>query len=275
MTKTIALGLYTGSYCSGSYGMNLLSIAWELNKKNMWGGQGWASSCRVDSNRNVLIHDFLHSSDCDYLFILDEDMIHPPMAPIALAEHNLPIVSGLYFHRGTDGVYAPHFYKHEGESPDTRRGYDDSVNNYYRSMSVEVANNLANRKNGVPYSNGPIVLTREDGSFSNEGLMEIDAGGFGCLLISREAAEKLTPPYLHDEPGLNGDLAFYKKAKAAGVKIYGDCNVICAHNSSDYIGLASFSDYANKSYDEFLAATSKNDEKEEEDFSWGSYPSTN
>lgn len=240
-SKQIALGMYTGRYVSGSCPFNALSMAWALTEHNAWGGTQWRASCRVDSNRNYLIVDFLEKSTADYLFIFDEDMVHAPETPLILASRDKPIVSALYFHRGEDGAYAPHFYKAEGTSADTRRGHGTAENTYYRAMSQEVCDTLSQFPS-TPYTNAPVVLTK-DGEPVTTCLIPIDAAGFGAVLLRRDALEALTPPYLHDEPGLNGDLSFYKKAKAAGIEIWGDASVIAAHNSDNRIGLASFHDY--------------------------------
>lgn len=242
MAKTVSLGLYSGKYASGSYAMNCLSMAWALNKKKMWGGSQWRSSCRVDSNRNYLIADFLEKSDDDFLFIFDEDMVHPPEMPIILAERDLPIVSGLYFHRNDDESYDPHFYKYEGESADTRRGHGTDVNSFYRPMSQEVCDAYA-KLGELPYTNAPTIIGDGRGGATDKLLIPIDAAGFGCVMLRRDALETLSPPYLRDEPGLNGDLSFYKKARAAGIAVYGDASVIAAHNADLRIGLASFHDY--------------------------------
>lgn len=245
----VSLGMYTGKYVSGSCPMNVLSMAWALKESGMWGGTQWRSSCRVDSNRNYLIADFLEKSTSDFLFIFDEDMMHAPETPIVLAERDLPIVAGLYFHRGEDGEYAPHFYKHEGESPDSRRGHGTDVNHYYRAMNQEVIDAFG-EFDELPYTNVPVIIGDGKGKGTDKLLMPIDAAGFGCVMLRRDALEALTPPYLRDEPGLNGDLSFYKKAKAAGVDIWGDASVIATHNSEGHIGLASFYDYVVKAMEE-------------------------
>ena len=242
MNKKVSLGLYTGRYVSGSAPMNALSIAWALSHADMWGGTQWRSSCRVDSNRNYLIADFLEKSTADYLFIIDEDMIHPDAAAVVLANRDLPIVSGLYFHRSENGSYAPHFYKEDGVSADERRGHGTAVNNFYRAMSVEVCAAYSELGN-LPYNDGPVILTNQAGKPLDNLIMPIDASGWGCIMLRRDALEALDPPYLHDEPGLNGDLAFFKQVKAKGIPVYGDASVICAHNADSKIGLASFYDY--------------------------------
>ena len=238
----VTLGLYSGRYVSGSAPMNALSLASQLADANMWGGTQWRSSCRVDSNRNYLIVDFLEKSTSDFLFIIDEDMIHPDKAAVVLANRDLPIVSGLYFHRGDSGNYAPHFYMEHGQSADERRGHGTAVNTFYRAMSVEVCGKFSEFGN-LPYNNSPVILTDSKGDMLSNSLIPIDASGWGCMMLRRDALEALDPPYLRDEPGLNGDLAFFKQVKAKGIPVYGDTSVICAHNDDSRVGLASFHNY--------------------------------
>lgn len=247
----VAIGLYSGRTVDAAMPVNVLGMAWELAQRGMWyhDPRLWHESCRVDSNRNYLIHDFLHQTAADFLFIVDADMQHPPLAPIVLAERDKPIVCGLYFHRRRDGMYAPHFYRHRGENADPRRGHGTDVNWYYEPMTAEVCNYFAGLE-GTPYHNEPVVLTKPGGSWATQSLMRIDASGFGCVMLRRDALEQLEAaggPFLRDEPGLNGDLAFYKKCEQLGIDVWGDASVICSHASSDYIGLASFHDYVTRS----------------------------
>ena len=238
---SIVLGLYSGSYNCNWHTPNVLSLAWTLFESESYGGYLWATSCRVDSNRNYLINDFLTKTTGDYLFIIDEDMIHPPQMPVLLADRDLPIVSGLYFKRDEHGLHFPQFYKFVKEAPDERRGHGTAVNNLYRVMADEVTK-VFMEWGDVPKTNGPLVVSDKDGVPVTDGLLEIDGGGFGCLMMRRDVLEALEPPYLITEPGLNGDLVFYKRAKAAGFKIYGDCRVIAAHMQMTPIGAAAFTD---------------------------------
>lgn len=247
---SVTIGLYVGRYISGYCPMNVLGMAWALSAAGMWGGSEGAggmmivSSCRVDSNRNYLIHDFLHNSTSDYLFIIDEDMRHAPETPVILANRGLPVVSGLYFRRDTRGHHMPQFYSYKGQSADTRRGHGDAVNDYYEPMVPQVHQFFAELERPIPHVNTPLILGDSDTMTAiDSGLMRIDAGGFGCLMLSREALEKLDPPYLRDQPGLNGDLSFYKQCREKGIEVWGDCSVIAAHNIDYQIGIGAFADY--------------------------------
>ena len=241
----VAFGIYTGRYVSGTAPMNMLTMAFELAKADMWGGMEHVSSCRVDSNRNYLIHDFLHETTNDYLFIVDEDMQHPGPMPVVLAERELPVVSGLYFRRNEGREFYPQFYKYEGQSEETRRGHGKAVNDYYRAMLPEVVQFFGSLDN-VPNVDTPLILTHADGTVIDNGLMRIDGGGFGCLMIRRDVLEKLDEPYLICEPGLNGDLVFYKQLREKGIEVWGDCSVIATHNYDDHVGVGSFCDFANR-----------------------------
>lgn len=249
--KQVVLGLYTGPVVPAAMPMNVMSMAWELSKAGMWyfDTRLWHESCRVDSNRNYLIHDFLHKTTADFLFIIDADMKHPGIAPVVLANRDLPIVCGLYFQRRQDGVFCPHFYRHNGESPDDRRGHGHDVNNHYTPMTSEVVQCFSQFPT-MPFINEPVVLINADGSPTDKGLMRIDASGFGCAMLRRDALETIEAaggPFLRDEPGLNGDLAFYKRAGALGIPIWGDASVISSHAFESYIGLQAFHGFVERS----------------------------
>ncbi len=71
-----------------------------------------------------------------------------------------------------------------------------------------------------------------------EGLIEVDGCGAGCLLISREAAEKIGtvlseengfPAFFSFAHGISEDFWFCEKAKEAGLRIFCDTTVKCGH----------------------------------------------
>lgn len=245
MATTITLGMYVGAYVSNTCPMNVAAMVTELAEARRLGGTQWVTSCRVDSNRNYLIHDFLNKSKSDFLFIFDEDMIHPPTMPMLLADRDLPIVTGLYFRRNEQGVHTPQAYKRLADAPETRRGHGKAVNAFYEPMVREVHEFFAGLER-VPYLNGPMVLTTKDGQPVNSGVLPMDAAGFGCVLLRRDALEALDEPYLETQSGLNGDLAFYKQCQEKGIPMYVDCSVIASHRQVTDLGVAAFCDFMNK-----------------------------
>lgn len=67
-----------------------------------------------------------------------------------------------------------------------------------------------------------------------KGLIEIDAAGTGCVLLKRKVLEKIRAPFEREfnEDGtekLGLDLAFSKKAKESGFKIFASCEHRCSH----------------------------------------------
>ena len=77
-------------------------------------------------------------------------------------------------------------------------------------------------------------------------VLPIDAAGFGCVLLRRDALEQLEEPYLQSEPGLNGDLVFYKQCQDKGIPMFVDCSVIASHRQVGEIGVGAFCDFVNK-----------------------------
>lgn len=73
------------------------------------------------------------------------------------------------------------------------------------------------------------------GEYEKDKLIEVDACGAGCLLISKEVFKKLKKPYFQfiprgeDSPRMGEDFYFCKKAKEAKFKIYCDTSIVCGH----------------------------------------------
>lgn len=242
----ITLGIYNGASASNTTPYNIaqmISSLYELDVINHQCPVIWSTSCRVDSNRNFMIDDFVHkATGATHLFIIDDDMEHPPSMAYWLAMRNKPVISGLYFHRGKDH-YTPQFYRYIGQGQDNRRGHGTDWNDTYEPMTYDVAKFLSGLK-VIPETDEPIILGNNvTGRPVDGGLMRIDAGGFGCLLISREAAEALDPPYLRDQPALNGDFTFYKQCREKGIEVWGDASLIAAHHAVENIGVAKFANY--------------------------------
>lgn len=242
----VVLGLYTGKTTSDSFTGNVLSITDTLREEGMYGGVIHEVSCRVDANRNRIIKKFMETGH-DFLFIIDEDMRHPPRMPIVLASRDKPIITGLYFRRSFDGNYCPVAYKHVGEGPSSDHlGHGNAINYNYQPITPETAEFL--KAVQAPYINNPLEVQAEHGKplpvdFSPSPLVPIDSSGFGCIMIRRDAVDKIQPPWLIDEPGLHGDLVFGKKARSLGIEYWADLSVIASHRHEDWVGVASFCDY--------------------------------
>ena len=157
----------------------------------------------VDNARNQIVREFLES-DCSHLLFVDSDTMPPQSALRQLLAVNQPIVSGL--------------------TPIIE--LDEVKKEYYRKWNC----------------------VGMDGKYlsPNTGVIPIKGAGSSCILIRREVFEKLTDPWYRfvyqDDNGkteFNGepliiseDVHFIMQAVAAGIPVFCDTSVVCAHHKS-------------------------------------------
>lgn len=259
MASKIVLGLYTGNVSNSAAIPNAVGICENLVKADRWGGWIWSQSSRVDSNRNFIIHDFLHRTTAEFLFIIDDDMAHPPDMALQLASRNKPMTAGLYFRRSAEGNHAPVAYRYNGEALETRRGHGKGTNATYSPVTKEVMEFLKSHK--APAVDSCVCIrgdTRDEYLPEDECVIPIDATGFGCILLRRDALEQMDEPYLIDELALNGDLTFYRNAMRKGIPLYLDMSTIAAHYHSSSFSVKTFCDYTwKREYDQELMRQGK------------------
>lgn len=155
----------------------------------------------IYDSRNRLL-DAALKSDADRLLWLDSDM-YLPMDTLQVLSGDIDddhqIVSGLYFQR--KGDFPPVIYKscRLDRLPD---GRIDPVAEQYRD-----------------YPDGD--------------LFEVDAIGFGCVLMTMEAVRTIVSKYGHlpfmPVGGFGEDLSFCLRAREAGVRIWCDSRVRLGH----------------------------------------------
>lgn len=157
----------------------------------------------VDWARNRLCQLFLDHDDGDYLLFLDTDMTHPPDIAHRLVRHGLDVVTGRYVMR------KPPFFTV------AMRKVGDAADAY---QAIEK------------------LLPPED----VRGLLPIDAGGAGALLVSRPALRAIRAALGRDDwfryqdgpDGLRSrseDMWFYEQARAAGYQPHLDADLRCGH----------------------------------------------
>lgn len=146
----------------------------------------------ISYNRNKIVKNFLKSG-CDYLLMIDSDIV-PPLDVLDLADFQKDIIVPLMFAFAKDSYI-----------PLILRFNDDGEHN-------------------------PIKLTGE------EGLVECDAVGTGCMFLSRRilAHPKMKAPFLniYDQEGMKIrglDLEFCRRAKELGFKVYAHTEYTCKH----------------------------------------------
>jgi len=129
------------------------------------------------------------SEDCDYLFMIDDDMLCPVDIFEKLFAHNVDIVAPLAFQRRPP--YYPVCYIH-------KKGYDKVRHQSY--FSNEIVKN-----------------------YPKDILFEVDAVGFGAVLIKRKVLDAVQTPRFMSTEGTGEDILFcYRAKEEAGAKVFMD-----------------------------------------------------
>lgn len=132
---------------------------------------------------------------CDYLFMIDDDMLAGPDIFERLYKHNVDIVAALAFNR-----YLPH----KPVCYEVKSGYDAVEKKEY-------------------FVNYPII------DYPRNTLVQCDAVGFGAVLIKTSIFEKIPKPWFMTMSGAGEDLSFCWKAGKEGIKIYMDTATKMGH----------------------------------------------
>ena len=154
---------------------------------------------------------------CDYLFMIDDDMLGPPDLFFKLLKHDKDIVAPLAFTRNPD--HKPVIYQ-------VIDGYDPiSHENYY--LNTYVMNYPRNR------------------------LVQCDAVGFGAVLIKADVLKKMAEPRFMGLMGTGEDVAFCWKAKKLGFEVWMDTSIKLGHLGSSIVITEDYADaYTKLSPDE-------------------------
>jgi hypothetical protein len=145
---------------------------------------------RMTAARN-LIREVLLRGDYTHLLFLDQDVILPTYGLERLLSHRLPVISGIYC---------------------KELGFV-----HYAMVA------LPNRK---PDSSGLVVTPVNE--IDGDDVLEIEAAGFGCLLLERRLCH--STEFRYDRHGTkDSDLMFCADIRAQGIQIFCDAGVHCAH----------------------------------------------
>ncbi len=155
-------------------------------------------------NRNLHIRNFLTHPEWEWIWFLDDDHAFWPSLLLKLLQHGVDAVTPVCLTR------VPPF------SPIAATGWADDEHT---------------------------ARTRIDLNDHPEGgLVEIQAGGGGIMLVQRRVLEALDDPWFSPLPtgeGLGEDLHFCDKARAEGFKIYLDLDTQIGHLTSTVVWPAS------------------------------------
>lgn len=149
---------------------------------------------------------------CDYLFMVDDDMLCPPDLFYRLVAHDKDIVAALAFTRNPD--HKPVIYQ-------VIEGFDKTTQQSYY-MNTYVMN------------------------YPRNSLVECDAVGFGAVLIKTDVLRKMAEPRFMGLTGTGEDITFCYKAKKLGYSVWMDTATKLGHLSSPIIVTEEYSDRHHK-----------------------------
>lgn len=165
----------------------------------------------VHQARQQMVDSFLNDSTGDYMLWIDDDNIPPEDGLIRLLEHNLPIVSGIYFKR--------------------RPPYEPII--------------MLERKEGIGSERRADLFRNGKG-----GLIKIHSTGFGFILVKREVLERMRElrlPHFSMKSGLGEDIWFCVQAKACGYDTQMDTTIEVGHlGNRELVTAQTYKDYYSK-----------------------------
>lgn len=132
---------------------------------------------------------------CDWILMLDDDMIVPPDLLVKLMAHNKDVIGALYFQRG--GAYHPVIMKMKSK----KDGF----------KSIDFINH-----------HDPIV--RSPGLHQVDGVI-----GGGCMLFKTEVFNKIPQPYFWIDGIVGTDVHVCDQLRRAGVEIWVDTSIELGH----------------------------------------------
>jgi len=157
---------------------------------------------RLDKVRSDIV-DYANQENFNGILFVDSDMILPKDTLEKLMAYNKDIITGVYIKKDDNNEVT--IYKRKEET------VGQPVNNYsFRTITKEEMTNIPSN------------------------IIEINACGFGCILVKMSVFKKLTKPYFdfNFTPGydrISEDFYFCSKAEESKIKIYAALNIQAGH----------------------------------------------
>lgn len=149
---------------------------------------------------------------CEYLFMVDDDMLAPFDLFYKLVADDKDIVAPLAFTRNPN---------HAPVCMILREGFDHSVNK--------------------PYAFKENIM-----SYPRDTLFQCDAVGFGAVLIKRRVLEAMPPNMFLSSSPIGEDIEFCDKARKLGFEVWMDSRVKLGHLGDSVVITEEYSDQWNK-----------------------------
>lgn len=148
--------------------------------------------------RNLLISAAL-AERCDYLLMLDDDMVPEADLLARLLAHHVPVIGALYWQRG--GAYHPCIMRDHVLKGDLHK---------FSFLSPD----------------DPIIANKP-------GLHQVDVIGGGCILFDMAVFEHLLKPYFWWEAEFGTDISICHRLRDAGIPIHVDTSIEIPHVDED------------------------------------------
>lgn len=140
---------------------------------------------------------FALENNCDYLFMIDDDMTSPNNLFERLYAHDVDIIAPLAFTRN---------FPHHPVIYDIKEGFD-------------------------PVSKSHYFINHHVDSYKKDSLIQCDAVGFGSVLIKTSVLRGMKDPYFSASPNTGEDISFCHYARKCGFKVFMDTSIKLGHLS--------------------------------------------
>lgn len=140
----------------------------------------------------------------DYLMSLESDVMVPPETIEGLLTWGKDVVTGLYY-----------------------------IGDRKKNVRVPCIT-VPEQQPNTGFWGTRLLKPEEWPQFLNQGLKQVQAGGFGCCLIHKNVLKKVKFYY---DPRFNGhpDIYFFNEVRAHGITTWVDTNCICDHQNSNWL----------------------------------------
>jgi 2-polyprenyl-3-methyl-5-hydroxy-6-metoxy-1,4-benzoquinol methylase len=143
--------------------------------------------------RNHLV-DLAIMNECEYLLMLDDDMVIPPDLFLKLVAHDKDVIGALYYQRG--GAFHPVLMRQM------------SAKDGFRSIEF---------------------LNHFDKALMHPGLHPVDVIGGGCLLFKVDVFRQMQQPYFWIDGIVGTDVSICTRLREAGIQPYADTSIELGH----------------------------------------------
>lgn len=213
MVETVAICVPTNPYGPTAPWQSFIALKDYMNDFNNVEARFFSISAQpIDLCRNMIVSEVnkLYNGHPDWYLWIDSDQEILFNVFERLKKHDKDIISALIPKRMSPYNFCAHF----------------KGSKYKGNIRVGIG-----KKNYFTFENAKTLIDK----IKNKELMEVNAVGFGCILIKGEVFNKMKDPYFYMTKDKKGrlnygeDINFCRNATKVGYKIYLDCSTNVGH----------------------------------------------